>query len=580
MLGNAVSFFIAVWLIAGGAQTALGEKRVALVIGNDKYVNLDLHAQLKRAVNDARAVSRAFKELGFEVIEIEDVGRSAFNAQWQEFLGTVGEGDVVAFYFSGHGVEIEGLNFLIPSDIPLVKYGRQEQIKRESISVSELLLDLEKRKPGMTLLILDACREHPLIPDELRSAGAAPGGLAKMDPPKGTFIMYSAGAGQTALDRLPPPLVDPDPVDLVFTRKLLPLMRQKGLELTEMVREARRQVSALAATVPHAQTPAYYDGVLGKFCLAGCDPEPPHACDGLAGCDPEPPHTCDGLRVSVGPLREMPCIKPGSSNSFKDCPDCPEMVIVPSGSFTMGSPESEPGRIDAEGPRHKVRIAQPFAVGTFPITQREFEVFIKATGYVMDGCSVWLGDSWREDSEKSYKSPGFAQTNSDPVVCVNWDDAEAYVNWLSKRTGKVYRLLSEAEYEYVARAGTATPFWWGSSITPAMANYDGTLSYRGGTTGEYRRQTTRVKSFRPNAWGLYQVHGNVWSWTEDCEHQNYLMAPSDGSPWITGGCNHRVLRGGAWDANPRDLRSAYRVAIDRSIRDNSYGFRVARAIGP
>ncbi len=215
MFRNAARIFIAVWLIAT-AQAALAEKHLALVIGNDKYPNLASHAQLERAVNDARAVSQAFTDLGFEVIEAEDVSRSAFSARWQQFLLKVAEGDVVAFYFSGHGIEVEGLNFLIPSDIPNVEYGRQEQIKRESISVSELLLDLKKRRPGVSLLILDACREHPLIPDEYRSSGAKPGGLAKMDAPNGTFIMYSAGAGQTALDRLPPPQTDPDPVELGF----------------------------------------------------------------------------------------------------------------------------------------------------------------------------------------------------------------------------------------------------------------------------------------------------------------------------------------------------------------------------
>ena len=138
------------------AQAALAEKRVALVVGNDKYVNLGARAQLQRAVNDARAVSQAFKDLGFEVTKIEDASRPAFNAKWQQFLNSIENGDVAAFYFSGHGIEIEGLNFLLPSDIPNIEYGRQEQIKRELISVSELLLDLKKRRPGVSLLILDA----------------------------------------------------------------------------------------------------------------------------------------------------------------------------------------------------------------------------------------------------------------------------------------------------------------------------------------------------------------------------------------------------------------------------------------
>ncbi len=229
MFRKAARILIAVWLIAT-AQAALAEKRVALVIGNDKYVNLASHAQLERAVNDARAVSQALKDLGFEVTEVENAGRSAFNAKWQQLLLKVSEGDVVAFYFSGHGIEVEGLNFLIPSDIPNIEFGRQEQIEARVDQRFRLLLDLKKRRPGVSLLILDACREHPLIPDEFRSPGAKPGGLANMKEgaPNGTFIIYSAGAGQTALDRLPPPLTDPDSVELSLHAQTPPADASEG----------------------------------------------------------------------------------------------------------------------------------------------------------------------------------------------------------------------------------------------------------------------------------------------------------------------------------------------------------------
>jgi formylglycine-generating enzyme required for sulfatase activity len=136
------------------------------------------------------------------------------------------------------------------------------------------------------------------------------------------------------------------------------------------------------------------------------------------------------------------------------------------------------------------------------------------------------------------------------VVCVSWDDANAYANWLAKKTGKPYRLLSEAEWEYAARAGTTTPFWWGSSITPAQANYDGNFVYEGGgSKGEYRKGTVPpAGSFDANPWGLYNVHGNAWQWTADCYHDNYNGAPTDGSVWITGNCNSaHVVRGGSWD---------------------------------
>ncbi len=156
------------------------------------------------------------------------------------------------------------------------------------------------------------------------------------------------------------------------------------------------------------------------------------------------------------------------------------------------------------------------------------------------------------------------------------------MKWLGGKTGKTYRLLSEAEFEYAARAGTATPFWWGASISPDQANYDGSVApYEGGgKKGEYRQKTLPVKSFKPNPWGLYQVHGNVYSWTEDCYAKSYEGAPSNGSAKTTGDCTSRVLRGGSWVSNPLNLRAAYRNNNNPSIRDNNLGFRVARTLNP
>ena len=257
-------------------------------------------------------------------------------------------------------------------------------------------------------------------------------------------------------------------------------------------------------------------------------------------------------------------VKPGSGESFRDCSDCPEMVVVPAGSFEMGSPETEPDRLDQEGPRHQVTFAQPFAAGRFAVTFAEW-----------DACVADGGCGGYKPSDQ-----GWGRANR-PVVNVDWNDAKTYVQWLSKKTGKPYRLLSEAEREYVARAGTATPFWWGSSITPADANYDGAYVYAGGgERGEYRRMTVPADSFKPNPWGVYQVHGNVWEWAEDCRNLTYDGAPADGSPWMSGDCSSHVLRGGSWADDPVDLRAAYRVNNYPMDRSNNYGFRVARAVAP
>jgi formylglycine-generating enzyme required for sulfatase activity len=169
-----------------------------------------------------------------------------------------------------------------------------------------------------------------------------------------------------------------------------------------------------------------------------------------------------------------------------------------------------------------------------------------------------------------------------PVIDVNWDHAKAYAVWLSRKTGKRYRLLSEAEREYAARAGTTTAFWWGSSISTSQANYNGNYTFAGGAKGEYRGKTVPVDTFAPNPWGLYQVHGNVLEWVEDCWHENYQGAPSDGSAW-TGACaegSWRLVRGGSWRSSPHVLRAADRARTSKVSRLDSLGFRLARMLNP
>jgi formylglycine-generating enzyme required for sulfatase activity len=152
----------------------------------------------------------------------------------------------------------------------------------------------------------------------------------------------------------------------------------------------------------------------------------------------------------------------------------------------------------------------------------EFAAFVAATGHKTDGaCWTHTDTEWKERADRNWSSPGFMQNDRHPVVCVTWDDAKAYAAWLSKKTGKTYRLPSEAEREYATRAGTTTPFWWGSAISPQQANYNGTADpYQGGgSKGEWRKATVPVDGFKANPWGLYNVHGNVWEWTEDCRNR-------------------------------------------------------------
>ena len=258
------------------------------------------------------------------------------------------------------------------------------------------------------------------------------------------------------------------------------------------------------------------------------------------------------VRKSV--LKEV-VFSPG--HVFRDCPECPEMVVVPAGSFMMGSPAHQKGRGNDEGPRHRVTIVKPFAVGKYEVTFAEWDTCLAA-----GGCGghrpndVAMGRGRR------------------PVINVSWEDAQAYVQWLSKKTGKRYRLLSEAEWEYAARAGTTTPFHFGSTISTSQANYIGSFA-----KGGYRGKTTPVGSFPANGFGLHDVHGNVFEWMEDC-YKNYTGAPSDGSAWTSTNCRERVLRGGSWNATSGNIRSAFRFWDRSGFRNYAIGFRVARTLSP
>ena len=273
---------------------------------------------------------------------------------------------------------------------------------------------------------------------------------------------------------------------------------------------------------------------------------------------------------------------------FKDCSDCPEMVVIPAGSFDMGSPASEAGRDNDEGPQHRVSV-QSFAAGKFEVTRDQFAAFVNATGYnAGNECKTFEGGKYEKRGGRNWQNPGYSQADNHPVVCLNWDDAKAYAAWLSRKTSKSYRLLSEAEWEYAARAGTSTARFWGESPDQACA-YANVMDATGksqvpGVTWEVHNcndgsaYTAGVGSYKPNAFGLYDMIGNAWEWTEDCRNANYSGAPSDGSAWTSGDCGGRVLRGGSWLYTPQIARAARRSRNGSSFRVIDRGFRLARML--
>ena len=262
---------------------------------------------------------------------------------------------------------------------------------------------------------------------------------------------------------------------------------------------------------------------------------------------------------------------------FTDCAECPELLLVPAGEFTMGSPPSEAGRFENEGPQRRVTIGYPLAVGRYEVTVAQFSQFLRETGYAMGtGCHHWTGEKWNFDAHYNWGAPGFPQGSSHPVVCVKWADARAYADWLSKKTDKSYRLLSESEWEYAARSGAASSRPWGGELSRDYANYGSDQCCQPFDKGSDQwKFTAPAGSFGSNRFGLYDMMGNVWEWVSDCWNENYADAPNDGSAWQSGDCGKRVIRGGSWFSDPRRLRSAVRYAF-KGVNRTKVGFRICR----
>lgn len=233
---------------------------------------------------------------------------------------------------------------------------------------------------------------------------------------------------------------------------------------------------------------------------------------------------------------------------------------------------------DNEKPVHNVTVPS-FKLGKYEVTVGQFRRFVEATGYRTDaergmggneGCRTYTDDGWDWTPGRSWRNPEYAIEDNQPVVCVSWNDAQAFIEWLTEQTGETCRLPSEAEWEYAARSGTRTKYSWGNDIGYNRAN----CAECGSRWDDHRAAS--VGSFSANAWGLHDMHGNVWEWVQDCWNKNYMGAPSDGSAWVSGDCNLRVHRGGSWYNTPRRLRSADRNGFTRANRSYNRGFRLAK----
>jgi formylglycine-generating enzyme required for sulfatase activity/uncharacterized caspase-like protein len=611
---------------------AWADKRVALVIGNGAYANAP---KLSNPPHDTEDVAAALRRMNFEVIRGIDLDHSGMQDAVIRFVGAARSADVAIFYYSGHAIQFNGVNYLMPVD---AKVEGEADLYRFT-KVDDVLGYLQNAK-SLKVLVLDSCRDNPLAETLKRSVGSTRAasiqrGLARIQAPIGTIISYSTQAGRTAADgtgRHSPyttafleHIEEPGEIGDIFRDISADVYRVTGekqlpeLSLSIIGKfylkspvsltasppapsapadscaaagdhwKSAAAIGSLAAFEDHlARFPACAFAGLAKARIDALNTESPMVAPPISSTPPArteqtapapvskpatPLSLCSQFAPTTASLSSRPrsqpfgsllvyeecMLKPG--DFFKECADCPEMVVVPAGSFVIGFDPNE---------NHKVTIARPFAVGRFHVTVAQFAYFVSETGYQAGSCFPDR-DSWR--------NPGFSQSDNNPVVCVSWQDATAYLDWLSKWTGKPYRLLTEAEWEYAARGGSTTHYFWGDAEVNAG---DGHAYCQGCNRGAPTpRGTVQVGSFDPNMFGLYDMAGNAGQLVQDCDHgfsNDYRGLPTDSSAWTSGDCKRRAIRGGSWLSQSRDVRSYDRHVQPTDMRSFDTGFRVARTL--
>jgi len=530
---------------------AFAEARIALVIGNSQYETTGW--ALINPENDAQLMKQSLEAVGFSVTLLlnatEDEMEDAFAGHGLR-LRNAGPDAVGLIYFAGHGIQSEGYNYLIPVD---ANARTEQDVWAQAPRLGQALQHVRSAGNGVNFVILDACRNNPL-PSSSRSAGS--GGLAPVARSRGLLVSYSTEPGFTATDG--------DGVNSPYTQALASIIRQDGLIAEQVFKRVADQVNQATGG---AQTPFYNSGLIGEdFCFGDCS-------------RPAPAINSNAIRVvsggvgrdvgdASGPvIAEAPDTASSDFETFKDCADCPEMVVLPGGSFLMGSPADEYRRFDNEGPQREVSITR-FAAGKFEVTFGEY-LACRNEGGCVD-----------HDPLQDLRKDAMWSTPRRPVINLNVEGAEAYIAWLnSKVPGTPYRLLSESEWEYAARAGTTTPFSTGEDISSAQANYNGQRNFANEPVkGPYLRRTTDVGSYAANAFGLYDMHGNVAEWTADCFTSSYDGLPTDGSAMPGRDKCSRSVRGGDYSKVPSYVRSAKRDGEPSSRRDDRIGFRVAKTL--
>jgi len=614
----------ALLLITPGPASA--EPRIALIIANSNYKG-DI-GSLKNPVNDGKLVGEALKKVGFNVRLVTDGDQIAMKKAlngFSEDLAKAGSSATGLFYYAGHGLQVSGQNYLVPVSANIKREG---DVDLEALSAEAVLKVLNFSGVKVQIVILDACRNNPLM----RSFRSNTMGLAKVDAPIGSFVAYSTAPGSVAADG--------QGANSPFATALATEVQKPGASIEEMFRNVRAKViadtdsqqvpwdsSSLTApfyfskdfsaagssaaveqafwqSIQSSTDPSDFEAYLKKFpkgtfvdlannrmkaLKEGAD-----TAQAAQPAAPAQPTQTAALTQPAGGSKSIELtpppanMKPGTA--FKDCKDCPDMVVIPAGGYMMGSPDGEKGRSEIEGPQHKETIPRAFAMSKFEVTVGQYRQFVEATNRDAGSSCLYYRDETNKFEPKqgaTYAAPGWDQGDDYPAVCLIYADAKAYAEWLSKATGQKYRLPSEAEWEYAARAGTKTARYWGDTS-------DQQCSYANGADQAYKKKipddpgfidcddgyknTAPVGTFKPNAFGLYDMLGNAFEYTQDCMNSGYDGSDHKGAAVGGGSCGKYVIRGASWGRPPNDVRSAKRVGMAPETRGVTNSIRLVREL--
>jgi len=533
-------------------------RRVALVIGNGSYPQ----APVASAPGDARAFADVLRDGGFDVVYAENAKRTEIEAAIDAFTKKLGWGITAVVYYGGHAVQYQDRNFLLAIDS---KIASEADVRTEGIDIDLILDPLIVSRPAGCVVILDAARKNPWQ----QVANSRVRGLSAQPPIVGVTVIYPMAPGDVVGDAAR----DAN----LFAVELVKSAKVQGLSFREVFRRVRTAVSQATRDrqVPWESSPSPEELVISsaRKPVRAADPLEAGFWETIKGSDSAADFKAYLESYPDGPFAAMarsrlqqieaknvtrpavaaqtpaapPPARAAAQSAIRDCPQCPEMVLIHAGAFEMGSSEM----FDFEAPVHQVSIRKAFYIGRHEVTFEEW-----------DACLAEGGCKQRPDDR------GLGRARR-PVTDLDWDDAKSYVSWLSQKTGKTYRLPSESEWEYVARAGTTTTYPWGRTVEKDKANCIG-------CTSDPVKKAIDTGSFPPNAFGIYDMTGNAAEWVEDCWSENYRGAPADGSAWTKPQCRERVLRGGSFNNDPKYLRSAARFKYDHDVRFYTNGFRVVR----